>query len=39
MAIALMQLGNSFVSPEYMPIIWLLIGVALVMSATFIEIA
>jgi len=39
MAIALMQLGNSFISPEYMPIIWLLIGVTLVMSATFIEIA
>ena len=39
MAIALMQLGNSFISPEYMPIIWLLIGVALVISATFIEIA
>lgn len=39
MAIALIQLGNSFVSPEYMPIIWLLIGVTLVMSATFIEIA
>ena len=39
LAIALMQLGNSFVSPEYMPIIWLLIGVTLVMSATFIEIA
>jgi len=38
-AIALMQLGNSFVSPEYMPIIWLLIGVTLVMSATFMEIA
>ena len=39
MAIALMQLGNSFISPEYMSIIWLLIGVTLVMSATFIEIA
>ncbi|GBO53612.1 hypothetical protein APA_1519 [Pseudanabaena sp. lw0831] len=39
MAIALMQLGNSFISPEYMPIVWLLIGVTLVMSATFIEIA
>lgn len=39
MAIALMQLGNSLVSPEYMPIIWLLIGVTLVISATFIEIA
>jgi hypothetical protein len=39
MAIALMQLGNNFISPEYMPMIWLLIGVTLVMSATFIEIA
>jgi hypothetical protein len=38
MAIALMQIGNSFISPEYMPIVWLLIGVTLVMSATFIEI-
>ena len=37
-AIALMQIGNSFISPEYMPIIWLLVGVTLVMSATFIEI-
>ena len=39
MAIALMQLGNSFISPVYMPIVWLLIGVTLVLSATFIEIA
>ena len=39
MAIALMQIGNSFISPEYMPIIWLLIGVTLVMSAAFIEVA
>ena len=39
MAIALMQIGNSLISPEYMPIIWLLIGVTLVMSATFIEIS
>ena len=39
MAIALLQLGNSFISSEYMPIIWLLIGVTLVISATFIEIA
>jgi hypothetical protein len=39
MAIALMQLGNSFISPEYMPIVWLLIGLTLVISATFIEIA
>ncbi len=39
MAIALMQLGNSFISPEYMPIVWLLIGLTLVVSATFIEIA
>jgi hypothetical protein len=38
MVIALMQIGNSLISPEYMPIIWLLIGVTLVMSATFIEI-
>ena len=37
-AIALMQIGNSLISPEYMPIIWLLVGVTLVMSATFIEI-
>jgi len=37
-AIALMQIGNSFISPEYMSIIWLLVGVTLVMSATFIEI-
>jgi hypothetical protein len=37
-AIALMQIGNSFISPEYMPIIWLLVGITLVMSATFIEI-
>lgn len=39
MAIALMQLGNSLISPEYMSIIWLLIGVTLVVSATFIEVA
>jgi hypothetical protein len=39
MAIALMQLGNSFISPEYMTIVWLLIGLTLVISATFIEIA
>ena len=38
MAIALMQIGNSFISPEYMSIVWLLVGVTLVMSATFIEI-
>ncbi|PZV17336.1 MAG: hypothetical protein DCF20_05725 [Pseudanabaena sp.] len=39
MAIALMQMGNSFIMPEYMPIIWVLIGVTLVMSATFIKTA
>jgi hypothetical protein len=39
MAIALMQIGNSFISPEYMPIIWLLIGITLVMSAAFIEVS
>jgi hypothetical protein len=39
MVIALMQIGHSFISPEYMPIIWLLVGVTLIMSATFIEIS
>lgn len=39
MAIALMQLGNSFVSPEFTLLIWLLIGVMLVASATFAKIA
>ena len=37
-AIALMQLGNSFISPEFMPFIWLFIGVTLFMSATFVKI-
>jgi hypothetical protein len=38
LTLALMQIGNIFIRPEYMPIVWLLIGVTLVMSATFIEI-
>ena len=37
-AIALMQLGNSFISPEFMPFVWLFIGVTLFMSATFVKI-
>ena len=37
-AIALMQLGNSFLSPEFMPFVWLFIGVTLFMSATFVKI-
>jgi len=37
-SIALMQLGNSFISPEFMPFIWLFIGVTLFMSATFVKI-
>ena len=37
-AIAIMQLGNSFISPEFMPFIWLFIGVTLFMSATFVKI-
>ena len=36
-AIALMQLGNSFISPEFMPFVWLFIGVTLFMSATFVK--
>ncbi len=34
-AIALLQLGNSFISPEYTTIIWLFIGVGLVIGATY----
>lgn len=37
-AIAIMQLGNSFISPEFIPFIWLFIGVTLFMSATFVKI-
>ena len=37
-AIAIMQLGNSFISPEFMPFIWLFIGMTLFMSATFVKI-
>jgi len=33
-AFAVMQLSNNFVSPEFMPLIWLLIGVTLVVSAS-----
>ncbi|MBD2178158.1 hypothetical protein H6F42_14655 [Pseudanabaena sp. FACHB-1998] len=39
MAIAIMQLGNSFISPELMPLVWVLIGLMLLASATFAEIA
>jgi hypothetical protein len=38
-AIALMQLGSSFISPEFASLFWLLIGVMLVVSATFVKIA
>jgi len=38
-AIALMQSGNSFVSPEIAPFVWFFIGVMLVVSATCVEIA
>ena len=34
-AIAIFQLGNSLISPEFMPFIWLLIGITLVVGATF----
>jgi ABC-type multidrug transport system fused ATPase/permease subunit len=34
-AIALLQLGSNLISPDLMPLIWLLIGVTLVVSATF----
>jgi len=34
-AIALLQLGNSFISPEYATLIWLFIGVGLVIGATY----
>ncbi len=34
-AIALIQLGNSLISPEYTTIIWLFIGVGLVIGATY----
>jgi DNA integrity scanning protein DisA with diadenylate cyclase activity len=38
-AIAVMQLGNGFISPEITTFIWLVIGVMLVVSATFIKVA
>ena len=38
MAIALIQLGNILISPEFTPLVWLLIGVMLVVSATFVKI-
>lgn len=37
-AIAVMQLGNTFIRPEFMPLVWLLIGVMLVITATFVEV-
>jgi hypothetical protein len=38
MAIAFIQLGSVLISPEFTPLVWLLIGVMLVVSATFVEI-
>ena len=38
MAIALMQMGNGWMSPELTSMIWVLIGVLLVASATFVEV-
>jgi len=38
-AIALIQLGNSFISTDFTLLIWLLIGITLVASATFVKIA
>jgi hypothetical protein len=35
MAIAIMQLGNSLISPELMPFVWFFIGFMLIVSATF----
>ena len=37
-AIALMQLGNSLISPEILTFIWFLIGVMLIVSASFIKV-
>ena len=34
-AIAIFQLSNNFISPELMPLIWLLIGITLFVGATF----
>ncbi len=34
-AIAIFQLGNSLISPEFVSLIWLVIGITLVVGATF----
>ena len=38
MAIAMLQVGNGLFSPELNSMIWVLIGVLLVASATFVEV-